>query len=123
MAYFKIKNNTTNEFVDVSIYVNKLNIQTNHVYSARTNASGNTSVKLINSKKVITVGIIALDEAITAELVKLFNQFQMTVEFRDPETKELKTANCILPKNSIEYYTIQADTVKTKAYTLTFEEL
>ncbi len=117
MAYFKING------VDYSQYVNKLTIQTNHVYNARTNAAGDKKVKYINSKKIITVGIIALNEGITAELLKVLNQFQMEVEFRDPETKTLKTADCIIPKNSIEYYTIQADNVKTKAYILTFEEL
>lgn len=117
MAYFKINN------VDYSQYVNKLSIQTNHIYNARTNASGNTSVKKINSKKIINVGIIPLDAAVNAALVKALNGFQMTVEFLDPETNTLKTANCIIPKNNIEYYTIRADKVLTKAYTLTFEEL
>ena len=117
MAYFKINN------VDYSQYVNKLNIQTNHIYNARTNASGNTSVKKVNSKKIINVGIIPLDAAVNAALVKALNGFQMTVEFLDPETNTLKTANCIIPKNSIEYYTIRADKILTKAYTLTFEEL
>jgi hypothetical protein len=117
MAYFKINS------IDFSQYVNKLNIQTNHIYNARTNASGNTSVKLINSKKIITVGIIPLNAAVNKDLVELLNTFKMKVEFLDPETNELKTANCILPKNSIDYYTIQADKVQTKAYILTFEEL
>lgn len=117
MAYFKINS------IDFSQYVNKLNIQTNHIYNARTNASGNTSVKLINSKKVITVGIIPLNAAVNKDLVELLNTFKMTVEFLDPSTGELGRANCILPKNSIDYYTIQADKVQTKAYILTFEEL
>lgn len=117
MAYFKING------VDYSQYVNKLNIQTNHIYNARTNASGNTSVKLVNSKKIITVGIIPLDAAINAALVSVLNTFKMKVEFLDPETNELRMANCIIPKNNIEYYTIRADKVQTKAYILTFEEL
>lgn len=117
MAYFKING------VDYSRYVNKLNIQTNHIYNARTNASGNTSVKFINSKKIISVGIIPLDAAINASLVKALNTFKMRVEFLDPETNRLTTADCIIPKNSIEYYTIRADKVQTKAYLLTFEEL
>lgn len=117
MAYFKING------IDFSQYVNKLNIQTNHIYNARTNASGNTSVKLINSKKVITVGIIPLNADVNKDLVEVLNTFKMTVEFLDPETNTLGTANCILPKNSIDYYTIQADKVQTKAYIITFEEL
>ena len=117
MAYFKING------VDFSQYVNKLNIQTNHIYNARTNASGNTSVKLINSKKIINVGIIPLDAAVNKDLVEVLNTFRMTVEFLDPETNELKEADCIIPKNAIDYYTIQADKVQVKAYTLTFEQL
>lgn len=117
MAYFKING------VDFSQYVNKLTVQTNHIYNARTNASGNTSVKLINSKKVITVGIIPLDAAVNSRLVAMLNNFKMTVEFLDPETNQLGTANCIIPKNAIDYYTVQADRVLVKAYTLTFEEL
>lgn len=117
MTYFKINN------VDFSQYVNKLNIQTNHVYNARTNAAGDKKVKLINTKHIIAVGIIPLSEESNAELMTLLNQFQMTISYRDPETKALVEADCILPKNNIEYYTIQADKVVTKAYTLTFEEL
>lgn len=117
MAYFKING------VDYSQYVNKLSVQTNHIYNARTNASGNTSVKLINSKKIIMVGIIPLDAAVNAALVSALNTFKMTVEFLDPETGALGSATCIIPKNSIEFYTVQADKVQTKAYTLTFEEL
>lgn len=117
MAYFKLNG------VDFSRYVNKLNVQTNHIYNARTNASGNTSVKLINSKKVITVGIIPLDAAVNADLVSILNTFKMKVEFLDPETNQLETANCIVPKNAMDYYTVQADRVQVKAYTLTFEEL
>jgi hypothetical protein len=117
MAYFKING------IDFSQYVNKLNIQTNHIYNARTNASGNTSVKLINSKKIITVGIIPLNADVNKDLVEILNTFRMTVDFLDPATGELGSADCIIPKNSIDYYTIQADKVQTKAYTLTFEEL
>lgn len=117
MAYFKING------VDYSQYVNKLNVQTNHIYNARTNASGNTSVKLVNSKKIITVGIIALDAAVNAALVSALNTFKMTVDFLDPATGQLGRATCIVPKNSIDYYTVQADKVQTKAYTITFEEL
>lgn len=117
MAYFKING------IDFSQYVNKLNIQTNHIYNARTNASGNTSVKLINSKKVITVGIIPLNADVNKDLVEVLNTFRMTVDFLDPATGELGRADCILPKNSIDYYTIQADKVQTKAYIITFEQL
>ena len=118
MAYFKI-----NE-IDFSQYVNKLSIQTNHIYKSSTNAAGNTSVRYINSKKVITVGIIPLDADVNKDLVRLLDTFKMAIEYRDPKYPTLtRTAICILPKHNIEYYTIQADKVQTKAYILTFEEL
>ena len=117
MAYLKVND------VDFSQYVNKLTIQTTHVYNARTNASGDKKVKYVNSKKIVTVGIIALNDEVNSNLMKVFNTFQMDVEVRDPETKALIKLDCILPKHAVEYYTIQADNVKTKAYTLTFEEL
>jgi hypothetical protein len=117
MTYFKING------VDFSQYVNKLNVQTNHVYNARTNARGDKKVKLINTKKIVSVGIIALSEETNAELLELLNLFEVRISFRDPSTKALKEATCIIPKNNIDYYTIRADKVLTKAYTLTFEEL
>jgi hypothetical protein len=126
MAYFRIHTTTedlTTEIVDFSQYVNKLSIQTNHIYKSSTNASGNTSVRYINSKKVITVGIIPLNASVNKDLLEVLNSFKLRVEYLDPVTGELERAVCILPKHNIEYYTIQADKVQTKAYILTFEEL
>ena len=117
MTYFKING------VDYSQYVNKLNIQTNHMYNARTNASGDTAVKYINSKHIITVGIIPLDSTITRNLITAINEFKVTISYMDPATSELRNAICIIPKNNVEYYTVRADKILTKAYTLTFEEL
>lgn len=117
MAYLKIND------VDYSKYVNKLSIQTNHLYNARVNSVGTKYVKYINSKKVITVGIIALSGEVAAAIQAAVNQFSVSVSYRDPETQELVTKSCIVPKNTLEYYTVQAGNVLTKAFILTFEEL
>ena len=117
MTYFKINN------VDYSMYVNKLIVDTEHVYKARTNASGNTSVKYVNTKKIVEVGIIPLDESIAASLKKAIDQFQVSISYRNPNTKALETINCIIPSNSVEYYTIRADKVMLKAFNLIFQEL
>lgn len=116
MAYFKINN------IDFSQYVNKLSIQTNHIYKSSTNAAGNTSVRYVNTKRVITVGIIPLDATVNKDLITELNKFKLRVEYLDPATGELGRVGCILPKHNIEYYTIQADKIQTKAYILTFEE-
>lgn len=117
MTYFKING------YDFSQYVNKLEVQTNHMYNAKTNAMGNTAVKYITSKKVITVGIIPLNESSLRSLVKELNRFQVTLSYRDPETGSLDTTKCIVPTNNISYYSIRADKVQTKAFNIVFEEL
>lgn len=117
MAYFKINNN------DYSMYVNKLIVDTKHKYTARENASGNLMVKYITNKKSIQVGIIPLDEASLSSLMNDINDFEVTVSYRDPQTKALETINCIIPGNSVEYHTIRADKVMTKAFNFTCEQL
>lgn len=121
MAYFKINNK------DYSLYVNKLLVDTKHKYTARENAAGNLMVKYITKKRTVQVGIIPLDadalKSLAAELNKGGAQFTKTVTFLNPETNALETINCIIPVHSIEYYTIQAGNVRTKAFSFTCEEL
>lgn len=117
MAYFKINNK------DFSQYINKLKVGNKHNYKARTNASGNMSVKYINTKRIIEVGIIPLDDASTSALQKEINKFTVTVSFLNPQTKALETINCIIPDNAVDYYTIQAGKVMLNAYSLKFTEL
>jgi hypothetical protein len=121
MAYFKINNK------DYSLYVNKLLVDTKHKYTARENAAGNLMVKYITKKRNIQVGIIPLDantlKSLVSELNKGGAQFTKSVTFLNPETNALETINCIIPINSIEYYTIQAGNVMTKAFSFTCEEL
>lgn len=121
MAYFKINDK------DFSMYVNKLVVDVKHKYTARENAAGNLMVKYITKKRNIKVGIIPLDadalKSLAAELSGGGANFTKRITFLNPETNVLETINCIIPINSIEYYTIRADKVMTKAFSFTCEEL
>jgi hypothetical protein len=115
--YFKIGNN------DYSMFVNELKVSTNNNYNAQTNAAGNTVVDYINKKRTIEVGIIPLNDEIMKNLKADIAAFNVNISFLDPDTGELSEANCIIPSNEVEYYTIQADKVLFEACSLTFEEL
>lgn len=118
MAYFKIGDK------DYSMYVNELNISTDTNYNSQINAAGNTVVDYINKKRVISVGIIPLDDTAMAELQEDIDAFNVSISFRNPKTKALEeNVNCIIPSNEIEYYTIQVNKVMYNAFTLDFEEL
>ena len=118
MAYFKIGE------VDFSKYVSSLKIGTAANYNAQINAAGDTVVEFINKKRTITVGIITMDSAAMIEVQRAIAAFNVSVSYRDPTTGELaENVNCIIPANDVDYYTIQADKVLFKAYTLTFTEL
>ena len=118
MAYLKINGN------DYSMYVNKLKVAREHVYKGMTNASGNTLVKYVNTKRIIEVGIIPLDSTAMANLQTDINKFKVTVSYLDPQTATLEEGVvCIIPQNSVEYYTVQADNVKFQAFTIVLKEL
>ena len=117
MAYFKI-----NE-IDFSMYVSGLKVSKSANYSAQTNAAGNTVVDYINSKRVIEVSIIPLDAAAMLNLKAVIDAFSVSITFRNPSTNELETINAIIPEDEIEYYTIQANRVLYKEFSLTFTEL
>lgn len=106
------------------MYVNKLNIQNGHQYTAQTNARGNTVVDYINRKRTITVGIIPLDNEKMLTLQNQLKNFNVLITFRNPETGTLESnINCILPESEIEYYTIQVNKVMYNAFEITFTEL
>lgn len=118
MTYFKINN------TDYSMYINKLKVAVEHIYKGRTNASGNTIVKYVNSKRIIEVGIIPLDENVMANLQAAINQFTVTISCLNPETKQLEeNVKCMIANQSVEYYTIQDSHTQFKAFSLTFTEL
>ena len=117
MAYFKIND------TDYSMYVNKLIVDNKHKYTARENASGNLMVKYITKKRNVQVGIIPLDADTLANLMNDIDKFKVTVTYLDPQTKALETIECIIPINSVEYYTIRAGNTSFKAFTIVCEEL
>ena len=70
------------------------------------------------------VGFIPMDEATMKTLMTQIGQFNVTISYKEPESEnELASVNCIMPNNSIDYYTIQVSKVLFKAFTITFEEL
>lgn len=118
MAYFKINN------TDFSQYVNKLKIKQKAVYKSLTNAAGNTVVDYVNTKREIEVGIIPLNAAALKNLLDAISGFSVTISFLNPHNNTLENGvNAIIPESNIEYYTIQADNVSVKTFTLKFIEL
>lgn len=116
MAYFKIGK------TDFSNIVNELKIDNTSNYNSQTNAAGDTVVDYINTKRIIEVGIIPLDDTTMAELQTAINDFNVMISFRNPKTNQLETIFCIIPESGIEYYTIQANKVMYKAFKLKFIE-
>jgi hypothetical protein len=118
MAYFKING------VDFSHCVSSLKISKDANYNAQTNAAGNTVVDYINTKRTIEVGIIALDDTAMSKLQTAIDAFNVSISYRNPKTNVLEEGvNCIIPKDSVDYYTIQTGKVLFRAMTLTFTEL
>ena len=117
MAYLKLND------IDFSMYVNELKVSKNANYSAQTNAAGNTVVDYINSKRTIEVGIIPLTSEAMASLQAVINSLEITVTFLNPQTGALDSASCILPSTNIDFYTIQANKVSYKKFSLKFDEL
>lgn len=117
MAYIKIND------IDFSMYCNELDVSKSANYNAQTNAGGNTVVDFINHKRTITVGIIPLDDAAMSNLQTILHNFSVSITFLNPQTKSLETITCIIAKSNVEYYTIQANKVSFKAFTLEFIEL
>ena len=116
MAYFKIGK------TDFSNIVNELKVDNTSNYNSQTNAAGDTVVDYINTKRIIEVGIIPLDDTTMAELQTAINDFNVMISFRNPRTNQLETTFCIIPESGIEYYTIQANKVMYKAFKLKFIE-
>lgn len=119
MSYYFKMNET-----DYSMYVNALKVAVEHNYKSMTTAGGNTLVKYVNSKRIIEVGIIPLDDTVMKNFLNDINKFQITISYRDPETNEMtENIQCIIPSNIVEYETIQADKVLYKAFSLQIKEL
>jgi hypothetical protein len=118
MEYFKINN------IDFSMYVSALKVSTTKNYTAQTNAAGDTVVDYINKKRIIEVGIIALNADVMANLQNAINNLSVSISFRNPNTNTMENGVvCMLPNDDIEYYTIQDKKVMYKEFVLTFIEL
>lgn len=118
MTYFKI------DGVDFSKYVNTLMIETNTNYNAQTNAAGDTVVDYINKKRSFEVGIIPLRSDAMKTLLAAIDKFNVSISFLNPRTNELEeNVNCIIPSDSVDYYTIQVNNTMYNALTLKFTEL
>lgn len=110
--------------IDFSEYVNELKVNKTVNYNAQTNAAGNTVVDYINTKRTIEVGIIPIDSNAMTQLQEVIDAFNVTVSFLNPKTGFVEEkVNCIIPESGVEYYTIRADKVMFKAFTLQFIEL
>ena len=56
--------------------------------------------------------------------LKAVDDFSVSISFRNPRTNELETnVSCIIPTDTVEYYTIQVGKVMYKAFVLQFIEL
>ena len=118
MAYLKING------VDFSGICNKLNITTDVLYNAQTNAAGGTVVDYVGAKRTIEVGIIALSDADMLRVQQAISAFSVALSFRNPRTNTLEeNVPCIIPSSTADYYTIRIDKVLYNATTLTFQEL
>ena len=116
MAYFKIGK------TDFSNIVNELKVDNTSNYNSQTNAAGDTVVEYINTKRIIEVGIIPLDDTDMAKLQTAIKDFDVMISFRNPRTNQWETIFCIIPESGVEYYTIQANKVMYKAFKLKFIE-
>lgn len=116
--FFKINDH------DYSMYVNRLQVGTEHFYNLKSSANGADRVSHKYKRRVLSVGIIPLDDAAMANLLSDVDRFRVSVSFRDPSTNMLvENMTCIIPTNLVEYYTIQAGNVSYKAFTLQLNEV
>lgn len=119
MAYLKLNN------VDYSQYVNKLSITTKQKYTARESANGDLLVKYITAKRNIQVGLRPLEASKAKAIIAAISgagSMNVKVDFLDPSTDSLSTANCIVPTNTVEYHSINSNGTLLKAVSFTCEE-
>lgn len=111
--FFKIND------IDFSMYVNKLVVGKEHMYESFNTANGSDLIKYRGSKYVLEVGFVPLDYVSMAQLLSVIDEFSVTVTFRDPKTNLLvENLVCIIPNHLVEYYTIQANKVSYKAFSV-----
>lgn len=118
MAYLKINN------VDFSDCVAVLKVGKQQKFKSMETAAGNMLVKPINSKYIVEVGFIPLTVDDMKRLQAHIGKLTVSISFLEPTTNALKTINCMLTTNLVEYYTIQSDgTILYKPFSLQFQQL
>lgn len=117
MAYFQIGD------TDFSSLVNELKVSRSNNYNAQTNAAGDTVVDFINRKRQIEVGFIPMVDSNLKKIMAAIDNFNVSISYRNPVTGSLESVNCILADDEVEYYTIQSNKVRYKAFSLKFTEL
>lgn len=118
MSYFKVG------AVDFSAYVSELEVEKEEIYSAQTNAAGNTVIDYINAKRAIEVKVITVDAETAKRLLQAVDSAVVSISFLNPITNELEEdVNCLIKKKKADYYTIQANKVMINEFSLKFEEL
>lgn len=119
MSYLKINN------VDVSHLVNGLKIgyETLVADNSGRNANGDTFIDVINKKIKLYVTFRAMNSKEMASLLKSFNDYVVSVEYRDSKTNSNKVITCYTGTPEPEYYCILADKVFYKEFNLNFIEL
>ena len=95
---------TINE-VDYTRLVSKLKIEFNVLVSEDSgrNALGDTTVDIINRKAKINATFRPMDEDAMSALLNAVEPYVLTVRFRDPHTKSLKTITAYTSVPSPEY--------------------
>jgi hypothetical protein len=105
--------------IDFSMYVNKLVVGKEHMYESMNAADGGDLIKYRGSKYVLEVGFVPLDNDAMVRLLTTLDEFNVLVSFRDPRTGQVhENLVCIIPNNLVEYYTIRADKVSYKAFSV-----
>lgn len=116
--FFKINNN------DYSMYVNKLQVATEHFYQHKSSAGGADRITYKYKRRTIEVGIIPLNDAAMKNFLADVDQFRVSVSFRDPSTNRItEDMTCIIPSHIVDYYTIQVGNVKYQAFTVVLKEV
>ena len=119
MTYLKING------IDYSQYVNKLSITTKQKYDARENTGGTLMPKYKAQKRNIQVGLRPLDASRAAPLIASIcgaRSMNVSVQFLDPATDSISTADCMVPANTVDYQWINNNGTLLKAITFTCEE-
>lgn len=116
-TYFKIND------VNFSMYVNALNVETENIYNAQTNAAGDSVVDFVTKKRRVEVGIIPLNSSAMKSLLEEIDKFNVSISFLNPLTHEQDTINAIIPSSGVEYYSIRVGNTLFKEFKLEFQEL